>query len=241
MRGLARILLTIVLATLAWGAAAAHADTSLCSNVVAEVPTTITTPGVWCLTTDLSYTGFGTAIVIAVDDVVLEMNDHTLACVVPPSRRACETGIWAYDRTNVTVKNGTVRGFPIAVSLNTSDFGPARYRIEAITAVASYIGLFVGGSDSIVRGCRVSGTTQVGIEIGRSVATSVIDNDVRNYTGIGIFMEGSLQNAAVLSNRLAKGDFGIYFHQTATGKYRDNLTAGVTTKYVGGTDVGNNQ
>jgi hypothetical protein len=42
----------------------------------------------------------------------------------------------------------------------------------------------------------------------------------------------------VVNNRITGADRGIDF--LGTGKYRDNLTADVTTPFFGGTDAGNN-
>jgi hypothetical protein len=43
----------------------------------------------------------------------------------------------------------------------------------------------------------------------------------------------------VVNNRITDADLGIDF-ALGTGKYRDNLTFGVTTPYNGGTNAGNN-
>ena len=47
-------------------------------------------------------------------------------------------------------------------------------------------------------------------------------------------------NVLVIGNRVSGTSFGV-FYGGATGKFRDNLTAGVATPYSGGTDAGNNQ
>ena len=43
----------------------------------------------------------------------------------------------------------------------------------------------------------------------------------------------------MVNNRITVADRGIAF-LGSTGKYRDNITFGVTTPFMGGTDIGNN-
>ena len=47
----------------------------------------------------------------------------------------------------------------------------------------------------------------------------------------------------VVGNRMATTGSGVVFGAAATGKFRDNITSGVTNPYLGtgGTDAGNNQ
>jgi hypothetical protein len=48
------------------------------------------------------------------------------------------------------------------------------------------------------------------------------------------------ENVLVIGNRISGTAFGV-FYESATGRYRDNLTTGVIAPYTGGTDAGNNQ
>jgi hypothetical protein len=64
---------------------------------------------------------------------------------------------------------------------------------------------------------------------------------VRLGTGIstGISFQSTYGSFAV-NNRISWADVGIFFNGSSFGKYRDNLTVGVTTNFTGGTDAGNN-
>ncbi len=69
----------------------------------------------------------------------------------------------------------------------------------------------------------------------------IVDNDIVGVrqaggTAFGIF--DSAENGVVLANRVTDTDIGLIL--SATTKYRDNLTTGVTTPYIGGVDAGNN-
>jgi hypothetical protein len=49
----------------------------------------------------------------------------------------------------------------------------------------------------------------------------------------------SASGAVVEGNRITSADYGI-FYAVSTGKYMDNLTSGVATPFIGGTDAGGN-
>src|ERR671934_24276 len=68
-------------------------------------------PGIYCLNSDLSFpSASGVGISINSDDVVLDFNGHTLdGLAAGPATSAY--GIVALSRTNVTIRNGTIRGF----------------------------------------------------------------------------------------------------------------------------------
>src|SRR5262245_9719378 len=96
--------------TLALGARSAWAETIQCT-AIASLPYTISVQGVYCLAGDLS-TGMtsGSAIVIATNNVVLDLNGHRIGGLAAgPGTQA--TGIYANDRQNITIRNGTIRGF----------------------------------------------------------------------------------------------------------------------------------
>lgn len=61
---------------------------------------------------------------------------------------------------------------------------------------------------------------------------------VAGTTGIAIL---SASDVLLSSNSFSTLDQGIAFDSESYGRYRDNLTSGVTTPYTGGEDVGNNQ
>ena len=73
-----------------------------------------------------------------------------------------------------------------------------------------------------------------------SVIESNRIDDVATDTGTpyGIHILES-NNVLVKGNSITQTDRGIYF-LISTGKYRNNLTSGVTTPFTGGTDAGGN-
>jgi hypothetical protein len=221
------------------------------------MPAVIDTPGIYCLTSDFETNltwNPNHAISVQADDVVVDLNGHTidnLAAGVGTQVR----GISAYQRKNITVRNGTIRGFAYGVYLDDEAPHTASegHVVEDIRAERiHYVGIIVEGYGSIARRNRIiatGGSTSYGppafgihVEGG---ACRVIDNDVitltpteeESYTK-GITVGGPYN--IVLGNRISRADYGIHIaHRTS--KYRDNVATGISyMKYLGGTDADNN-
>jgi ELWxxDGT repeat protein len=83
------------------------------------------------------------------------------------------------------------------------------------------VGIMSGGPGAVIEGNRVG------------LAIHAPGSD-------GIYVEGGDDNL-VVRNRIVRTEYGVFFTRGTTGRYRDNLTSGVTTPYSGyGTDAGNN-
>jgi hypothetical protein len=74
---------------------------------------------------------------------------------------------------------------------------------------------------------------------GAIVEGNRIGNAVLAATSLGVSVETS-DDVLVVGNRLATLGSGVVYGGGSNGKYRDNLTSGVTTPFTGGTDAGNN-
>ena len=231
-----------------------HAETVTCTPITA-LPAVITVQGIYCFTGDLSAASTGgtiPAIDIQTNNVVLDLNGFKLGGLgVGPGTN--ETGIRVSNRQNVTIKNGTVRGFLYGIVLD--DGGASQgHLVEDIRADQNtYFGLYVVGTGNIVRNNQVVATggstafgpnaSAFGIYVSGS-GSRVLNNDVINTlkqgAGIarGIFIQ-TMSGGMAVNNRITGADRGIEF-DASTGKYRDNLTFGVATPFTLGTDAGNN-
>jgi len=249
---------------------------------ILRVPVTIKHAGHYCLlrsvATDVSA---GAAIAIEADDVVLDLGGR----ILDGSAAGPETetvGIGALGRSNITIRNGTLRGFLAGIQL--SDQGTsAGHVIEGVTAErntsrgieAEGAGLRIRGNRVLLTGGSTSvlGTRAYGILL-RAPESVVVDNEITGTTGSGSFVYGiwatashgltiegnHVENRAlppfysfgillpfsddvlVANNRITRFSEGVTYSSFSTGKYRDNLTAGVARPFNGtGTDAGNNQ
>ena len=198
------------------------ADTLRCDRIN-SVPFVISSPGVYCvdrrLTTAMTS---GAAITIAADDVLLDLGGHTLdGAAGGPETLA--VGVHGVDRRNVTVRDGTVRGFRSGIRLEaTSGASPGGHAVERVRAEANVsVGISVGGSGSVVRqnmvkGTGVGNTDHGGTGIGASGAgVRVLDNDVVNSLSPGASLPSQAINVAgangavVEGNRIALASDGI--------------------------------
>ena len=92
----------------------AHAETTLCT-VLSTFPATISSPGVYCLESDPSLSiSTGAAITINANNVTLDLNSHRLGALAAGTATQA-IGIYALNHTNITIKNGIVRGFAVGI------------------------------------------------------------------------------------------------------------------------------
>jgi hypothetical protein len=234
---------------------------------VTAFPANIVGPGVYCLS--FKYINFplasGALIKISADDVVFDLNGATLDGT-PTANGAYSFGVLAENHKNITVRNGTIKGFNYAISLihtlaaERSDPRPSHgLVVENIRAINSRnAGIRVIGHDSEIRGNYVTNTggssdptvaaTTWGI-YAYGQGLRILDNDVTHTlvngssggTTYGIYLAGITHEVTIVNNRVTQAAFGIYGDPTVSwGKYRDNITVNVGVPYTGGTDIGNN-
>ncbi|MGH7828802.1 MAG: right-handed parallel beta-helix repeat-containing protein [Candidatus Binatia bacterium] len=231
---------------------------------VTAFPANLKGPGVYCLS--FKYIDFplksGALITLSSDNVVLDLNGATLDGTIKGS--SSSYGILANGRSNITVRNGTIKGFRYGIHLtaplgyvNTRVRPSHSFLVENVRAIENTSwAIYVVGYDSVIRGNYVAhtgGSPDPGASghswgiIAAGDGMRIVDNDVTHthvntaYSGgvtTAIFLAGGL-NMVVANNRITEADFGIY-GGINWGKYRDNVTVNVAVPYSGGTDVGNN-
>ncbi len=203
--------------------ATAQAETTKCTAIT-TVPFRITTPGVYCLTSHLS-TSFGgwysdPAITINASDVVLDLNGYKLDGSVAGAESR-QYGIVASSRYNITIRNGTVRGFWYGIFVDGNPL--ANYAdswghvIEDIRAERNTeYGMAISGVGNVIRNNQVLATgiptapSATGIYI-RGPGARVINNDVigavsRGPTfgiGVGTASNSDASDGVVAGNRIS--------------------------------------
>jgi len=239
-------------------AGTARGETTQCTAIT-SVPTTITAQGVYCLTADLAPPiASGKAIEILANNVVLDFNGHRLGNGAGVGNTA--TGIYAFQRQNVTIRNGTIRGFYYAINLNDSSPASTTGLVVEDMRIdqATFGGILIGGRGGLVRRNTVlftGGTTANGPNVAPSAIlvsgpeNRVLDNDIVTVTeqglgvsrGITVGGGGGEGGCLIVGNRITTALRGIDFIDFGgAGKYRGNLTRDVVVPYYGGTDAGNN-
>jgi parallel beta-helix repeat protein len=141
--------------------AGAHAETINCTAIT-SLPYVITTQGVYCLTGDLVTDMMaGSAIDIQTNNVTIDLNGHKLGGG-PAGLGTSTWGIRAADRNNITIKNGTIRGFLYGVGLTDSSIGHVAsggHMIEDLRLDGNTVsGVHLEGSGNTVRNNRIANT-----------------------------------------------------------------------------------
>lgn len=209
---LSRLLVLCALAGLA--APRAGAETVACKEI-ASLPYVIGSPGAYCLQKSLVTaltSGGDTAIRIEASDVVLDLNGHAVAND-PAIEVSLATGILAASGTsNVTIRNGVVRGFFYGVLLQ--HFLDAPVSIGRLVERMTIDGADGAGISSLGdRGVLIRDNTIV--EVGGSRSGSATA-----FYGIRVESSGGSvagnRIAGVLPNpKLASLVFGIWATSTA--------------------------
>ena len=140
------------------------------------------------------------------------------------------------DNPNVVIRNGLISTFYSAV--HTYSFGTIVEDMR-LYASAYAIEIMSGAEGAIVRRNYIRNAGQAVVVIGNSAR--IVDNDIYGLdTSTNDGDKNWADNVFVVGNRFGRLDQAIDYTPGYSGKYRDNLTANVTTPYTGGTSAGNN-
>ncbi len=211
-----------------------------CTEIV-SVPVTITVPGHYCLKRDLG-TGMssGQAIRIEANYVTIDLNGFKLGGLAAgPSTQA--TGIYAYGYGNITIRNGTVRGFRTNIAIVSTGDGSSTtgHIVENIRSEnARSVGMDVGGWRVLVRDNFIVNTlnpaenTVIGLRIadsrGSVVSGNVVTGVLAETGAIGIYLSGA-NGVLVEGNRVfdvtASFARSVYSTHTARVVAKDNVLA----------------
>ena len=147
---------------------------------ITSLPYTIASPGFYYITQDLSISN-ANGINITADNVTLDLMGFSLMGAGVSSGFH---GVYMGGRTNVEIRNGTIRNFGAS---GITDLGPlARgHRIINMRILNNKLhGIGIDGSGHLIERCTVIGNENFGIWVNR--ACTVIGNISNNNGGIGI-------------------------------------------------------
>lgn len=191
----------LLLAVFAAAPARAAESYDNCSHFITSIPATITSQGVWCMNADLSASlASGDAITVSVNNVTIDCNGFKLGNLAAgPANSAI--GIAAAGRLNTTVRGCNLRGFYVAGLLSGGGHLIENNRIEA----SGYVGLWLTGDASMIRGNRVVDTGNEVYGAFAGILTSGIV-DVSDNVVIGVAaLPGSNGNVTGISVGAAMG------------------------------------
>ena len=193
----------------------AQAETTNCTPIQ-SLPATITTSGIYCLTSDLlTNIPSGNAIEIAANFVTLDLNGWRMGGGAAGTATTA-VGIHALDRRGITIRNGSIKGFLTGISIDGNASTSTSHLIDGIRADANMeTGIFLSASNSIVRNSQITntggstaatGNNKAGIYVNGGDSIAIMDNDIDFVAGGSTNAGGiwcNAQNSVVSNNRIA--------------------------------------
>lgn len=245
-----RLLLGLAATACAVATAPALAETTLCTEIT-SLPATITVQGTYCLHKHLSTAlATGNAIEVATNNVTIDCNDHKVGGLAAgPGTQAY--GIHATDRSNITIRRCSVRGFKAGINLE----GGGYHRVEdSRFDNNTWVGIRVDGACSVIRRNNVVDTGGWGTGSRGIIAiggVDVIDNSVSNVfaeqdggsTGVLGIQVADPHGATVAANRvrgLVPDTSGSLTGIIAIGSGPVDINANVIQAVAGSGDFGVN-
>jgi hypothetical protein len=194
-------------AALALGAPSPTAadETTFCNRFITALPHVITVQGHYCFNRNLSTaSSTGAAITIAADYVVLDLNNFKLGGG-SAGLGTQAYGIRATGRSNVTIRNGNIRGFLYGILIERTDavVGGNHLVENNVLDGNTYAGMWVEGDGVLIRGNMVSATG------GTTANPDMAHGIVQNY-GMGVARDNIVNHTAG-----ADGSMGIYTYTVA--------------------------
>jgi hypothetical protein len=176
------MLLTLTLLLSAPLAARAAESYDNCTGFITSVPTVINTQGTWCMKSDLATAiTSGNAITINNNNVTVDCNDFKLGGLAAGISTSTN-GIFAFNRSNFTVRHCSIRGFYVGVELGGASGGGHAIEDNRFDS-NTFIAIDIQGDGSVVRRNLVSNsggsTNNVNAYgIATSGSANVLDNSV---------------------------------------------------------------
>ncbi len=230
--------MAIFITTITFGSSGANAETTECTEII-SVPTVITTQGVFCFKQNLGAANdVGIYIDIQVNNVTIDMNGFKLGGL-PAGPSTMAIGIGADNRRNITIRNGSIRGFHTGIDLeqSVSDSSSGHLIEDVLIDGATVMGISVDGKGVTIRNNRIVNTNHV--DSAMSPASYLpangggfnpADHGTLSSAGIfGKFTESVISGNVISSLSTDQSQAsGITLQDSTTTLVRQNMIANVT-------------
>jgi hypothetical protein len=233
---LALALAVILSSTAAWADFYVIAGGGAPGTKITSVPFTINNPGFYFLGGNLTYNGSGNAITVNVDDVTLDLMGFSL------SGTSSAYGIYMDGRSNVEIRNGTVRGFYIGV-YGVNSVTSNKHRAINIRATDNEFGIFLYGNNHLIQNCNSSNNGSTGLGLTTGTITNCVASN--NFYGISVSGPGNVIGNIAFNNSDLNFELGngaataiMVDRNSAFGKPTNYHVVPGTTGVVMGTNAG---
>ena len=190
----------------------------------------------------------GVGLKIGADGITLDLDGHTVSAGAKRNPKA--HGILNEGHDRVTIRGGTVRGFgAYGVRLSHADANV----VESMRLVENFtgVGLFESDGGVVTRNVIV-GAKFVGANLTGGSGDRIVDNDIRNSAGAGVFVHSSPAETGrrhrIQGNALSGNGIAIHpgpqrtrvLGNTITGVAADGIISFEPSTQLGGNSAVNN-
>ena len=209
---------------------------------ISSLPYTISASGSYCLTGDVTGITSQHGITVGVDDVTIDLMGYQL--IGPDPNDGTECGIYMNARSNVEIRNGTVRDFNDHGIYEASSNGRA-HRVIGVRAVSNGdSGIYIRGNSHLVKDCTAIENGGMGIRV--KSRCMITGNTACSNQGSGIYAE---QGCMVVDNTaqnnqsvgIEVGNGCIVTGNTTWSNEHDGIDAGIGCTVTGNNVFSNNQ
>jgi parallel beta-helix repeat protein len=162
-------------------------------TLIATLPATLAAPGSYCLVTNLTGAAGSHGIIIAADNITLDLNGFTLLGATESLNGIHLQG----PRHNITIQNGTVANWETAVEGNEG----SQSRIHQLQTIRNRQSGIVAGAASILRQCLVASNGAFGLSIGEEGLVEDCVATANGLHGIVTRAAASVSNCNSTKNR----------------------------------------
>jgi parallel beta-helix repeat protein len=164
---------------------------------IGSLPCEIKNSGFYYLTGNLTYSGTGNAITVSADNITIDLMGFTLSYIGATDG---VVGIFMNERTNVEVRNGTVRDFTGdgIYESNFPNIVAANHRMVNVRVLNNKEGIRLYSSNNLVKNCTAANNTDAGIWIASGNVMDCVS--FNNKNGIVNWGPGCVLNNSSYNN-----------------------------------------
>jgi hypothetical protein len=197
--------------------------------VITSLPYTIAASGNYELQDNLSYTGTNVAITVNAANVVVNLRGFSITRTGTPDNSSIGVSSGSSIK-NVTVSNGMISGFGIAVSLSSP-----QSRALNLQLINNTYGARIEGNDCAVKDCFVIGTGRKSSGIGVLAEGVQVSGNQVSECGFGLGCT-SLTGSAFIHNYVANCATGLTL--SINDYYQGNTVTNCTKAFNSGNAIG---
>ena len=188
-----------------------------------DIPKTINTSGSYYFTGDL--TAGGTAIVVNANNVTIDLSGYSL--IGPGS--GTNDGVFMSGRSNVEIRNGTIRDFGREGILENSPGSGESHRVINVRCISNLVnGVELQGKGHLIKDCTLSDNGGNGLNV--SYGSTVTGNTAYNNTYTGIYANvGCTVIGNTSFDNTQDGIFAGYYCTVKNNTIYNNSLSGISS------------